>query len=108
MRFFKWLYIEIWLPVNFYFGVFFSQLAQFKIVMEIMVFLGAGYLYFTDKKFTNHQLLFLSIGFFLIGSFIGLWLTKAGVLRKGNTLGNAQNKELMEILERIKKIEEKI
>lgn len=108
MKFLKWLYLDVWLVMNFYFGVVYNQVSQFKFLAEIMVLVGVGYFYLFGGRLTHKQLLLTFAALFVLGIGAGKLLVILGVPQKGNKLGNSINPELTEILERVKKIEEKL
>lgn len=107
-KLFKWLYLDLWLPANFYFSVLYNQIAQLKFLAELMVIVGLAWLYLTGHVLTHRELLVVFLVIFLLGIGAGYGLVRLGVPQKGNRLGNLVNPQIVEIIERLRKIEEKL
>lgn len=107
-KFLKWLYLDIWLPVNFHFSVLYGQIVQLKFLAELMVIVGLGWLYLTGHILTHKQLLGVFAVLFLLGTVAGYGLVRLGIPQRGNKLANSVNKEFMEIIDRLDKIEKKL
>ena len=73
-----------------------------------MVFVGIIWLYFTGHILGHKELLIAFVFFFLTGIGGGYGLVKLGVPQKGNNLGNNLNPQIVDILERLERIEEKL
>ncbi len=107
-KFFKWIYLECWIPANFYFSQFYGQIGQLRLAAEMIIAGGIIWLYFTGHILTHFQLYLAGAGVIAIGITGGYGLVKLGVPQKSNKMGNAVNPQFLEILDRLKKIEDKL
>ncbi len=72
IKFLKFIYLDLWIPANFYFSILYAQVSQIKFLVEVMTLIALGWLYLTGKILDHKQLIIIFLFLFSLGILAGL------------------------------------